>query len=50
MLKTCEEYAETHNLKFSTDPIPRLSKTRCQSVPGLAPEGEKPQEEDEALR
>ena len=29
MLETCEEYAATHNLKFSTDPIARKSKTRC---------------------
>ena len=29
MLATCEEYAVSHNLKFSTDPIPRKSKTRC---------------------
>ena len=29
MLKTCEEYAASHNLKFSTDPNPRKSKTRC---------------------
>ena len=29
MLETCEEYAAEHNLKFSTDPNPKLSKTRC---------------------
>ena len=29
MLKTCEEYAAVHNLKFSTDPIAKRSKTRC---------------------
>ena len=28
MLKTCEEYAASHNLHFSTHPNPRLSKTR----------------------
>ena len=29
MLATCEEYATSHNLKFSTHPTnPRLSKTR----------------------
>ena len=29
MLETCEEFAKEHNLKFSTDPNPKLSKTRC---------------------
>ena len=29
MLKTCEEFAEVHNLKFSTDPEPAKSKTKC---------------------
>ena len=29
MLETCEDYAAEHNLKFSTDSNPRLSKTRC---------------------
>ena len=29
MLETCEQYAAEHNLKFSTDPNPKLSKTRC---------------------
>ena len=29
MLEICEEFAKEHNLKFSTDPNPRLSKTRC---------------------
>ena len=27
MLEICEEFAKEHNLKFSTDPNPRLSKT-----------------------
>ena len=31
ILKTCEEYAETHNLKFSTDPNPKLCKTKCMA-------------------
>ena len=29
MLKVCEVYAESHNLQFSTNPIPSLSKTKC---------------------
>ena len=29
MLVTCEEYAKSHNLKFSTDPDPRKCKTKC---------------------
>ena len=29
MLKTCEEYAEEHNLEFSTDPNPNKSKSKC---------------------
>ena len=29
MLNTCEEYAEEHNLKFSTDPDPNKYKTKC---------------------
>ena len=29
MLKVCEAYAGEHNLVFSTDPVPRLSKTKC---------------------
>jgi hypothetical protein len=29
MLKTCETYAEEHNLKFSTDPDPNKCKTKC---------------------
>ena len=29
MLKTCEEYAEIHNLKFSTDVNPHKCKTKC---------------------
>lgn len=29
MLKTCEEYAMVHNLKFSMDADPRKSKTWC---------------------
>ena len=28
MLRTCEEYAGTHNLKFSTDPDPIKCKTK----------------------
>ena len=29
MLRTCEEYAQSHNLKFSTDPRPSKCKTKC---------------------
>ena len=29
MLKTCEEYAFSHNLKFSTDRRPKKCKTKC---------------------
>ena len=29
MSKTCESYASSHNLKFSTDPDPRKCKTKC---------------------
>ena len=31
MLKTCQEYAESHNLKFSTDPNPYKCKTKCMA-------------------
>ena len=29
MIKTCEKYASSHNLKFSTNPDPRKCKTKC---------------------
>ena len=29
ILKTCEEYAKSHNLKFSTDVDPKKCKTKC---------------------
>ena len=29
ILDTCQEYAATHNLKFSTDPNPTKCKTKC---------------------
>jgi hypothetical protein len=29
MLTICERYGEGHNLVFSTDPVPKLSKTKC---------------------
>jgi hypothetical protein len=29
MIRTMEEYAESHNLRFSTDPDPRKCKTKC---------------------
>ena len=31
MLKTCENYAATHNLKFSTDPDPNKCKTKLMA-------------------
>ena len=31
MLDTCQEFAVTHNLKFSTDPEPRKCKTKCMA-------------------
>ena len=31
MLRTCEEYASTHNLKFSTDPDPVKCKTKLMA-------------------
>ena len=31
MLQTCQEYAESHNLKFSTDPDPVKFKTKCMA-------------------
>ena len=31
MLKVCEEYANSHNLKFSTNPNPQKSKTKCMA-------------------
>ena len=29
MLNTCNEYANEHDLKFSTNPVPAKSKTKC---------------------
>ena len=29
MLNVCQSYAVEHNLVFSTDPVPALSKTKC---------------------
>ena len=31
MLKVCEQYAKDHNLRFSTDPNPQKSKTKCMA-------------------
>ena len=31
MLKVCEQYAESHNLKFSTNGNPQKSKTKCMA-------------------
>ena len=31
MLNTCEVYAQSHNLKFSTDPNPQKCKTKCMA-------------------
>ena len=32
MIKTCEEYANHHNLIFSTDPNPKKCKTKCMAA------------------
>ena len=29
MLRVCEQYGNKHNITFSTDPIPKKSKTKC---------------------
>ena len=29
MVRVCEEYGQSHNMVFSTDPVPALSKTKC---------------------
>ena len=29
MVRVCEEYGKEHNMVFSTDPVPTLSKTKC---------------------
>ena len=29
MVLVCERYGQDHNLVFSTDPVPSLSKTKC---------------------
>ena len=34
MLQLCEEYSLDHNLAFSTDPSPELSKTKCLYMVG----------------
>ena len=34
MLKQCEDYADRHNIMFSTDPDPKKSKTKCIFVTG----------------
>ena len=31
ILATCEEYAKTHTLKFSTDPDPKKCKSKCMT-------------------
>ena len=31
MINTCQEYCQAHNLRFSTDPNPKKSKTKCMS-------------------
>ena len=40
MLRTCQEYAESHNLKFSTGPNPVKCKTKCMAffIPGKSRE------------
>ena len=34
MLETCEQYATEHNLQFSTDPDPVISKSKCIFMTG----------------
>ena len=34
MLKICEKYAQKHNLQFSTDVIPKKSKSKCIFING----------------
>ena len=29
MLKICEDFAASHSMKFSTDPVPSKSKSKC---------------------
>ena len=36
MLTICERYGREHNLVFSTDPVPKLSKTKCVYFCGRA--------------
>ena len=31
MINTCQEYCQAHNLRFSTDPNPKKSKTKCMA-------------------
>ena len=31
MVKSCEDYAINHNLEFSTNSIPKKSKTKCMA-------------------
>ena len=35
LVLVCEEYASSHNLQFSTNPVPALSKTKCLYLCGL---------------
>ena len=32
MVKSCEDYAINHNLEFSTNCIPKKSKTKCMTI------------------
>ena len=34
MVTVCENYGQTHNMVFSTDPVPSKSKTKCMLVCG----------------
>ena len=42
MLKKCEEYADRNNIKFSTDPQPSKSKSKCIFVTGSKKNVRKP--------
>ena len=34
MVTVCEQYGSTHNMVFSTDPVPAKSKTKCMLICG----------------
>ena len=34
MMTVCEQYGKSHNIVFSTDPVPSKSKTKCMLICG----------------